>query len=281
MARTYALSASDEVGLVNLTKSQQIARDRLPTFLTVDVYKHDVCVSGFPSPYLEPPTKKAGQKVTEFSYRSRKKMAFVAKNSGVEWLSMVTITYPKEYSSDGKKVKRDLNRILTAMRQKFAGIKYLWFLEFQRRGAPHFHILTDYQVPEPLHEWKRKGRHSRNYVGNIDLHNWLSRRWYKIAGHGDEKHLKAGSSWEVLIDADAGAKYAAKYAGKMEQKSVPEEYQDVGRFWATGYGVKAEPMKSVRMDRDEFMRHFAVEIEENSGKLFTTWFDKSQSLLSS
>ena len=41
-------------------------------------------------------------------------------------------------------------------------------------------------------------------------------------------HPKA---WELIRSPDGAARYALKYATKPYQKKVPEDFQDVGRFW--------------------------------------------------
>ncbi|MEO6846558.1 MAG: hypothetical protein ABI443_04130, partial [Chthoniobacterales bacterium] len=87
--------------------------------------------------------RKAGAVITEFSHQSRYNMLHTLKNCGVVMRSMMTITYPKEFSSDGRKVKKDLKRLLNWIRRNIPGTRGLWFLEFQMRGAPHFHILLD------------------------------------------------------------------------------------------------------------------------------------------
>ena len=79
--------------------------------------------------------------ISMFSTRSRMRLAFVAHNADQEFRSMLTLTYPAEFPTDGKLVKAHLNRFLGWIRRKYVDPGYLWFLEFQARGAPHIHIL--------------------------------------------------------------------------------------------------------------------------------------------
>jgi hypothetical protein len=102
----------------------------------------------------------------------------------------------------------------------------LWFFEFQTRGAPHIHILP----------WG---------VSDADLElfkPYLSRSWADIVAHPDpyeyEKHLSAGTGVEKYREEHFG--YALKYAAKMEQKTVPDGWASVGRFW----GVWSDPCKA-------------------------------------
>jgi hypothetical protein len=63
-------------------------------------------------------------------------------------------------------------------------------------------------------------------------HSWVAATWYRIVDSEDERHLRAGTRIERLQSGRAGTiSYASKYAAKAEQKIVPPEYENVGRFW--------------------------------------------------
>jgi hypothetical protein len=202
----------------------------------VDIYRTDVVVRrrGFSK---DAPEGTRG-KVTEFSAKSRKRLAFVASNTAVRFRTMVTLTYPGEWSTDGRRVKKDLRRFLSFMQRISCRCSYLWFLEFQARGAPHIHILTDYPLPG-----------KRVAIKSYRLH--IARRWYEIVGSGDSRHLRAGTRVERLRVKDGGARYAVKYAYKMKQKLVPEGYQECGRFWGHTRDVAPKPRRSVRCTEDD------------------------------
>lgn len=118
-----------------------------------------------------------------------------------EWLSFSTLTYPAEFPVDGRVCKRHLNLLLTHLRKHYPGVKYVWFLEFQERGAPHFHIFTTCPVP---------GR------------TYLSPLWYHIVNSEDKKHLVSGTQVRALKSSSEAIKYATSYANKLKQKTVPE-----------------------------------------------------------
>lgn len=164
-------------------------------------------------------TRGKKMQITEFSDKSRKRLAFVAANTGVLFESMVTLTYPNEFPSDGAMVKRHLVSFLKKLSRRYDGCEYLWFMEFQARGAPHFHIML-----------------AGIDNGLIDV-GWCAAVWYLIVDSGDYKHLQAGTRWEKL--RKPGGRYAVKYGSKMRQKNVPEAYRNCGRFF--GYSVNVEP----------------------------------------
>ena len=183
---------------------------------SLEFYNNDVVVNYMILPVKNSTGRKKEDTVKEFTAKSRKRLAFVASNTSIEFRYMTTLTYPAEFESNGKIVKGHLNTFLTWLRRKNSGVEYLWFLEFQRRGAPHFHVLTDCRL--------RK--------------NEVSLEWFLIVGSDDDKHLMAGTRTEQLRSKRGGANYAIKYAKKMVQKTVPEGYSNVGRFWGHSKGVK-------------------------------------------
>jgi len=156
-------------------------------------------------------------RVIGFSAGASTRMRRYLRECLAEYSIMLTLTYPGFYPSNGKQVKEHLRRFLQEVRREYirrhsddGGHSSFWFLEFQARGAPHFHIFTTWS-PEK---------------------EWVSRRWYEIVNSEDVRHLHAGTRVEILSRGRAGTiKYALKYAVKQEQKAVPEEYENVGRFW--------------------------------------------------
>jgi len=161
---------------------------------------------------------------------------------------MVTLTYPNEYPHDGALVKYHLKRFLQEIRRaaissgRKDSYSSFWFLEFQERGAPHFHVLTT--------EFIRKDE--------------LAQLWYGIVASGDEKHLKAGTSVEKLRLGRKGMiSYAKKYALKSCQKVVPDHYQNVGRFWGVS-GVKTVTAADVTFFADSCEK---AQINEEKSKI--------------
>jgi len=137
---------------------------------------------------------------------------------------MVTLTYPAEFPTNGTETKNHLRRFLQEVQRQFNRSRKetaplnsaFWFLEFQQRGAPHYHIFLNHPVKQ----------------------EWASRRWYEIVGSEDIRHLHAGTRCEVLARGRAGTiSYASKYAAKMEQKLTPHGFENVGRFWGV-YGSR-------------------------------------------
>lgn len=177
--------------------------------------------------------------ITGFSKSSAQRMRRYLRECFVDYKAMVTLTYPGFYSSNGGIVKEHLRRFLQEVKRQYIRDKYdsdlfsaFWFLEFQERGAPHFHIFFTH-LPDK---------------------KFISNKWYEIVGSEDERHLRAGTRTEVLQRGRGGTiSYASKYASKACQKAVPEGYSKVGRFWGVWGNrrlVAADTFVSARQSKD-------------------------------
>jgi len=169
------------------------------------------------------------------SKKSRQRLAFVANNTRVVFKTMVTLTYPGEWSKDGKEVKKHLHAFLVWCRRYFVSPSYLWFLEFQKRGAPHIHMLLDSPLPQLTN-------------ARTKIYYDVACQWYKIVGSGDLRHRTAGTRCERIRKPDGAARYCLKYAYKTKQKCVPEPYRNVGRFWGCSRDVPPAEIRIWPMD---------------------------------
>jgi hypothetical protein len=177
---------------------------------------------------------KAGKKksITEFSEKSRKKLAFCASNAGCPWLSMITLTYARNYPRSGRAVKKHLNTFLVQLRKVIGNCKYLWFLEFQKRGAPHFHILLSVGYDIVAHS-KLDLAWIRCSVSESDFSDEKYLR-YVFWFNGPKRKVQGCNGcqfWQDAKSPEGLSHYAVKYASKMEQKDCPLNYLSVGRFW--------------------------------------------------
>ena len=201
----------------------------------VQIYRRDVVVrrASMAGPSCKTDNKRGD--IMNLSKASRKRLAFVANNTQVTFRTMITLTYPGEYTNDGEEVKAHLHKFLVWCAYQFDNPSYLWFLEFQKRGAPHIHILLDIAL-STIEE--------RREV----VYNAVRREWYKVVDSGDPKHLAAGTRVEHIRKPDGAARYCLKYAYKCEQKAVPPAYRNVGRFWACSRDVFPEEPRTIPMD---------------------------------
>lgn len=151
--------------------------------------------------------------ICRFSPSAGARMRRFLRTCTAEFKVFITLTYPAVFPCDGRVVKRNLRAFLARYRRNHVDGQpwaAFWFLEFQERGAPHLHIF------------------GTDRIEHAELAKW----WYEIVGSGDPQHLEAGTSIEALRSGRHGTcVYASKYAVKAEQKEVPKNFSNCGRFW--------------------------------------------------
>jgi hypothetical protein len=196
------------------------------------------------SGHLHSESKAMGQvskrsEITGFSSASRRRLFKLC--AAIPWdvfgrSSFVTLTYPREFTLDGERVKRDLDTFYKAVDYEYGTPRGVWKMEFQRRGAPHFHIAL-------------AGVEDSN-----EFRAWVSSTWYRIVGSGDLRHLTAGTQVQRLRENPAA--YFAGYVGftkgsKEYQHYAPEGYEKLGRYWGS-WGVGPEWL-SIELDPEQFV----------------------------
>jgi len=152
--------------------------------------------------------------ITEFSARSRQrlrcKIASVCRN---ELPYFLTLTYPAEWTWDVELWKRHLKIFSQRFERRFPTAGFIWKLEFQERGAPHFHPFV-WGIPE-----------SDGFRGIIDF---ISEAWFEVVASGDQKHFVAGTSVQKIRSVMGAMRYVSGYASKNDQ-TLPGK--KVGRYW--------------------------------------------------
>jgi hypothetical protein len=195
-----------------------------------------------------------GAVISRWSKRSRSRMAEVFAQ--LDWSvmftdetavpAMVTLTYPGDWLAVAP-LAAESRRHLLMLRKRFARawgrpLVGVWKREFQRRGAPHYHLLM---VPP------------HGQVNGQGFAAWLSSTWAAIVGAerctGSEpcspvercefhRHLAAGTGVDYADgirarDPRSVGVYFAKhgaFAEKEYQNEAPAEWIEagsVGRFW--------------------------------------------------
>lgn len=125
----------------------------------------------------------------------------------------VTLTYPKDYP-DSRDSKRHLQAFIKRLKRRWPEFGYIWKLELQKRGAPHYHIFM-WGVPR-----------AKAYL-------IMSQCWYEVVGSNDPWHAVRGVKIEEIKSYKGVKSYASKYIAKRDEQEVPE---GLGRTW--GYGGK-------------------------------------------
>ena len=194
-----------------------------------------------------------GGVITEWSRKSRSAMCRTFAELDYSPLvetgrvpAMITLTYPGDWEAvapDGASVKRHMVLWRKRFQREYGEpARYIWKLEFQRRGAPHIHLW----MAPPM----SPGRSGRSFS------QWLSEAWALVVDHPDPvqkaRHRLAGTAIDVrnglkACDPKRLAIYFTKHSSpnlngdKEYQHIVPELWRrpgrGPGRFWGV-YGLK-------------------------------------------
>jgi len=174
--------------------------------------------------------------IKAFSKKSKMRLMHQLRNSQHHFKQFITLTYPKEFPSDGRQVKEHMNVFLTRLRQVFEDVQYIWVFEAQTRGAPHFHLLLNVELPNiALNDIHGAYFHSEQW----------SQCWSKITGNeNNTKHIRHGLRIDPVTDNNSKklASYMAKYYSKNEQKEFGPNFTDIGRYWGASRGFTV-PLK--------------------------------------
>jgi hypothetical protein len=183
--------------------------------------------------------------VTTFSEGASSRLGLYAEECKAVYPFMGTLTVDGEYSSDPKDFRDAKDRYLTWFMRKQKELcppgeadqqSILWWVEFQKRGAPHLHFFYSTRVPweEAAMKWQE-----------ICLRFGLATRddfWRSAT-----KFEKVRYGWRGV------ASYARKYASKQEQKiPLREVYDWQGRFWGVRGFKETESVKVTRTTDEAF-----------------------------
>lgn len=206
-------------------------------------------------------TGRGGREIKGFSRASRSNMRW--RMHSLPWedldpgrMAMLSLTYPVEFSLDGAEANRHRRAFCERWRRKYGQPRAVWAREFQERGAPHFHhfiemppgagdeMEQEYGLKAGTFAWPWAAKVWSQIVGTDEAVGWSSAAVAKSAAW----HRRIGVNVRPCFYGDArknGAQvcdYFWKESGKWAQKTPPEGYENLGRYW--GY-VGLEPCEYV------------------------------------
>lgn len=191
-----------------------------------------------------PPTEnyKPKTQIREWSRKSRANMVKVLAQLDYSKMledpsrlpALITLTYPKTWEAvvpDSVTARRHLKLLRHRYERTFGEMAAVWKMEFQKRGACHFHLFMT--PPSNLKEFR----------------SWLSENWTDILKIPDPeeraKHLVAGTGVDIgegMRNSDPKrlsvyfSKHGSANFGVKEYQNRPpelwlEDNKSVGRFW--------------------------------------------------
>ena len=238
--------------------------------------------------------------VNQFTKSSAARMQKYLRECEADYCTMITLTYPSITICGGRESKQHLDKFMAFLATKHDKTvsniySSFWFMEFQKRGAIHYHIYTtvpfiDYSViavawnnivfndlsnvafQRTLSDTRVLSSNLRDAPLNLMLdvdddiflaYEQIAEQLYleKLAEQlaiEKEKHLLAGTRVECLrCGRDGLASYAAKYAAKNLQKLVPSSFGWCGRFWGV-YGYRGRDKVAVVVVYDECLHDVVI-----------------------
>lgn len=143
-------------------------------------------------------------------------------------LYFVTMTYPGIYVQDWHVWKRDIDTAIKAIERKYeCTVGCLWRIEFQKRGAPHFHmILATNKECKNIAVLRRE---IAVLWADIVKDGYLKNegKWQEYEQHY-KNHVKAGTNVEKVQGRKQLMSYVSKYVAKNTGINAPDKF---GRNW--------------------------------------------------
>lgn len=215
------------------------------------------------------------EKCTVISSSSIKNAVEVLTNADPELSSMIVATYPETYPDDGRIVKAHHKALRQALDRKIGDYSYFTAIEYQKRGAPHFHqglsvnlgdlgeVITlkrksmtrrkpTFQTVKPLQDWAFEAW--VDIISKPDIsYNGEPLEWSGLDDEDIEQMRKAyyqynaGFSWEVMREKDGAKRYFVKELTglKLYQKTIPSDFQNPGRHFLYSKDMVFDPEEAI------------------------------------
>lgn len=187
---------------VNVAKNYDYVNKSIS--LVVKKYKVDTQVNTIREKLIVSKPAVRGR-IAGLSVKSIRRLRLVLRNV-TGFKNIITLTYP-DIVFDITESKKHINAFLQKLRRE--KIRYIWVMEFQSRGAVHYHIVVD------------------KYID------------YKVVNDTWKKIIKYNCyvRTEVKSIKKSVEQYLSNYMRKLKQKNVPDFVTNVGRFWGTSRNI--------------------------------------------
>lgn len=178
--------------------------------------------------------------VRQFSESSRKRLLRIFSRiqiSNYKAMHFVTLTYHEAWREADHNPQKDLNSFLQSLRDKYESIDYIWRLEFQKRGAPHYHLIIMFP----------NGTKAPKYS---EFLKYCVSSWHRIADPESDDHAAFGVQGAQLNDYRMAFAYCSKYSAKEESSN---EFEYKGRRWGTSTTLALKPVLALELPYAQYM----------------------------
>jgi len=157
--------------------------------------------------------------------------------SEYQQLWFVTLTYHSPFADPSFSATHDLNCFLQFIRDNYPHMQYIWRLEFQKRGVPHYHLILFNPKHLPT-------------ISSTKLLRQLTDVWHHIADPESNDHQYFGLKLTAMADYRQAFAYCSKYQAKAEENNL---YNYKGRRWAVSRGLSLRPVLSLEVPASVYM----------------------------
>lgn len=127
----------------------------------------------------------------------------------------MTLTYPEEFPDPVTAKRKHFKVFIQRMMRNYENMGYLWRMEQQKRGAPHFHVFL----------WG---------VPSEGLVEFCYKAWYEVTGEICIDHFLYGCRIEEIRSRNGAMFYVSKYIAKVDDSEFNIE---LGRVWGCGGNI--------------------------------------------
>jgi hypothetical protein len=160
--------------------------------------------------------------IQAFSKEARYRLFRLLHQLEFKRVTFVTLTYPADFPTIGKLHKAHLKEFRRRFEKEYGKIRAVWRLEFQDRGAPHYHIMY---LDCPFVPVK-----------------WMCAVWHSVIRSDNQAHLKNGVDLKLITENSEQkliASYVGKYISKIDERTIKSDDTRPGRFYGK-WNIKAE-----------------------------------------
>lgn len=184
--------------------------------------------ASFPS--HKTPTRKA-KDIKTFSENSRRRLIQLLARVNLNYYGQVyfvSTTFDKVYPENSKELKTFLDKYLKSLKKSFPELSYIWRLEIQKRGAPHFHFF--FLIPRYTDRYK---------IGTVK--RIIRFRWLNMLADKNQWSYKYGVNFQTVKEKRKVFSYVAKYTSKTDS---PLDKLYPGRKYGYSRNLNLEPEQS-------------------------------------
>lgn len=132
--------------------------------------------------------------------KSRKEVLYKARNNIIRLIksnsdlnTFITITYKENYK-DLSKSKEHLKLFFKKLKKDYSNLKFIYVLEYQQRGAIHYHILCNIPINIKLSTSKEK-----KSLDHRELEKNFSKKYWSNRGFVDIRNLQTEDNTNIAL----------------------------------------------------------------------------------